>query len=145
MATLVSNKKAFLNYEIGDKMTAGIELFGYEVKSLRANQGSLEGSYVIVRGGEAFLIGAYIPPYQASNTPTSYNERRNRTLLLNKKEIAELATIEHSKTSSIIPLSVFTSGSKIKIEIAFARGKKKSDKRQAIKKRDTERDLKRKL
>ena len=126
-------------------MTAGIELFGYEVKSLRAGQGSLEGSYVIVRGGEAFLIGAYIPPYQASNTPTSYNERRNRTLLLNKKEIAEIAQTEHSKTSNIIPISIFTNGSKIKIEIAYAKGKKKGDKRQAIKKRDTEWDLKRKL
>ena len=145
MATLVSNKKAYLNYEIGDKMTAGIELFGYEVKALRASQGSLEGSYVIVRGGEAFLIGAYIPPYQASNTPPSYNERRNRTLLLNKKEIAEIAHTEHSKISNIIPLSIFTAGSKIKIEIAYAKGRKKGDKRQAIKKRDTERDLKRKL
>ncbi|MFA6297507.1 MAG: SsrA-binding protein SmpB [Candidatus Paceibacterota bacterium] len=145
MANLVSNKKAYLNYEIGDKLTAGIELFGHEVKSLRKGQGSLEGSYIIVRGGEAFLIGAYIPPFQASNTPASYNERRNRTLLLNKKEIAELAHIEHSKTSSIIPLSIFTAGPKIKIEIAYARGKKKGDKRQAIKKRDTERDLKRKL
>lgn len=145
MATLVSNKKAYLNYEIGDKITAGIELFGYEVKSLRDGQGSLEGSYVIVRGGEAFLIGAYIPPYQAKNTPSSYNERRNRTLLLKKKEIAELAHTEHSKTSNIIPLSIFTSSSKIKIEIAYARGKNKGDKRQAIKKKDTERDLKRKL
>ncbi len=141
---LVTNKKASYNYELGEKMTAGIELFGYEVKSLRSGQGSLEGSYVIVRGGEAFLIGSHIPAYQKANAPADFNERRNRVLLLRKKEIAEIALAEQKKTP-IIPLSFFASGSKIKIEFAFGKGKKKSDKRQSIKKKDTERDLKRKL
>lgn len=142
--SLVTNKKATFNYEIGNKMTAGIELFGYEVKSLRQGQGSLDGSYIIVRGGEAFLIGGYIPAYQKTNTPKDYNERRNRVLLLRKKEIAELALAEQKKIA-LVPLSFFVSGSKIKLDFAFARGKKKGDKRQSIKKRDTERDIKRKL
>lgn len=141
---LVTNKKASFNYEIGDKTTAGVELFGFEVKSLRAGQGSLEGAYIIVRGGEAFLVGAYIPPFQQANTPKDYNERRNRVLLLRKKEIAELAIAEQKKIP-LIPLAFFASGSKIKLEFATAHSKKKGDKRQSIKKKDTERDLKRKI
>jgi SsrA-binding protein len=141
---LVTNKKASYNYEIGDKMTAGIELFGFEVKSLRKGEGSLEGSYIIVRGGEAYLIGAYIPPFQQANAPKDYNERRNRVLLLRKKEIIDLALAEQKKIP-LIPLSFFAAGSKIKLDFAFAKGKKKGDKRQSIKKRDTERDIKRKL
>jgi SsrA-binding protein len=142
--SLVTNKKASFNYELGDKMIAGIELFGFEVKSLRNNQGSLDGSYIIVRGGEAFLIGGYIPAFQKANAPKDYNERRNRKLLLRKKEIEELSVAEKKKTP-LIPLSLFAKGPKIKLEFAFGKGKKKVDKRQSIKKRDTERDLKRKL
>jgi SsrA-binding protein len=141
---LVTNKKASFNYELGDKMTAGIELFGYEVKSLRKGEGSLDGSYIIVRGGEAFLIGSYIPAFQKANAPKDYNDRRNRVLLLRKKEIAELAVAEQKKTA-LIPLAFFAAGSKIKLEFAFATGKNKGDKRHSIKKRDTERDLRRKL
>lgn len=142
--SLITNKKASFNYELGDKMTAGVELFGYEVKSLRAGLGSLDGSYIIIRGGEAYLIGGYIPAYQKSNAPKDYNERRNRVLLLRKKEIAELSLAEQKKTV-LIPLAFFVSGSKIKLDFAFAKGKNKGDKRQSIKKRDTERDIKRKL
>lgn len=142
--SLITNKKASFNFELGDKMTAGVELFGYEVKALRAGLGSLDGSYIIVRGGEAYLIGGYIPAYQKSNAPKDYNERRNRVLLLRKKEIAELALAEQKKTV-LIPLAFFVSGSKIKLDFAFAKGKNKGDKRQSIKKRDTERDIKRKL
>jgi len=142
--SLITNKKASFNFELGDKMTAGVELFGYEVKSLRAGLGSLDGSYIIVRGGEAYLIGGYIPAYQKSNAPKDYNERRNRVLLLRKKEIVELSLAEQKKTV-LIPLAFFVSGSKIKLDFAFAKGKNKGDKRQSIKKRDTERDIKRKL
>lgn len=141
---LITNKKATFNYEIGDKTVAGVELFGYEVKALRSGQGSLEGAYIIVRGGEAFLVGSYIPAFQPANAPKDYNERRNRLLLLRKKEIAELAHDEQKKVP-IIPLGFFASGSKIKLEFAKAHSKKKSDKRQSIKKKDTERDLRRKV
>lgn len=142
--SLVANKKAGFDYELGERMIAGVELFGYEVKSLRAKQGSLEGAYIIVRGGEALLIGAYIPPFQPANAPKDYNDRRNRILLLHKAEIALLADAERQK-QRIIALSFFEKGSKIKLELAIAIHKKKADKRHSIKKRDQERDIKRKL
>src|SRR3989344_6362536 len=123
--SLISNKKAYFNYEILDTFAAGIELFGYEVKSLKNGQGSLEGAHVTVRGGEAYIVGMSIPPYQAANTPKEYDPYRNRKLLLHKKEIEELGKIETKKTLTIVPLSVYNKGSKIKIDIATAKGKKK--------------------
>ena len=123
-------------------MTAGVELFGHEVKALRQGLGSLEGSYIIVRGDEAYLIEGFIPPYQGANTPPSYNERRNRKILLKKSEITKIADSEKKKVS-IIPLAFFSAGPKIKLDFAFASGKKKHDKRESIKKRDTEREMRR--
>src|SRR3954464_7576916 len=92
--TLVINKKIGMDYEILETFEAGLELLGFEVKSIRSHHGSLLGSYVTIRGGEAFLIGAEIPPYQEKNTPESYNGRRNRKLLLTKTEIEKLASLE---------------------------------------------------
>jgi SsrA-binding protein len=143
MEALVSNKKIGLDYEILETFEAGLELLGFEVKSLRKHQGSLLGSYIVVRGGEVFLIGANIPPYQEKNTPESYNPRRNRKLLLTKSEIKKLASLEAQKGLTIAPISVYNKGEKVKIEIAIVRGKKKYDKRQDIKKRDTDRELRR--
>jgi SsrA-binding protein len=143
--SLLVNKKASLNYEIEEKYVAGIELFGYEVKSLRNSQGSLDGSYVTVRGGEAYLHNVYIPPYQEKNTPKEYDSRRNRRLLLNKNEIRELADSENTKGLTIVPLSVYNKGTKIKLDIAIVRGKKKYDKRESIKKKDSMRDVARDL
>src|SRR3989344_192001 len=138
--SLLENKKAYFNYEIGDKYESGIELLGHEVKSLKQRLGSLEGSYVIVRGGEAFLINAHIPPYQPSNTPESYDPYRNRKLLLTKKEIAELANIEATKGLTIVPISVYSKGGKLKPPMGIGKGKKRADKRESIKKRDIERE-----
>ncbi len=142
---LSSNKKAYFNYEIKEKMSAGIELLGTEVKSLRQGGSSLEGSYIIVRGGEAFLVGANIPAFQPANALSSYDAHRPRKLLLHKKEIKEMADIDSKKKQTLIPLSIYTSKNKIKIDIAIAESKKKFDKRQSIKKRDTERDIGRKI
>ena len=142
---LLANKKAYFNYEILEKLTAGIELLGLEVKSIRAKLGSLEGSYVIVRGNEVFMVNASIPSYQPKNAPKGYEERRNRKLLLTKKEIRALATSESKKGLTIIPISVYNKGRKIKVDIAIARGKKKYDKRETIKKRDTDRDIRREM
>lgn len=139
--TLVSNKKAHFNYEILEKYQAGIELLGGEVKSLRAGRGSLEGSHVTVRGGEAFLIGATIQPYQTGNVQKSYEATRNRKLLLTKDEIAELAAQESKKGLTIVPISVYNKGHKLKVEIGVVRGKKEHDKRETIKKREAERDV----
>jgi SsrA-binding protein len=142
---LIQNKKAYFNYEILDKIEAGIELLGFEVKSLRNGQGSLEGSHIIVRGNEAFVVNMQIPPYQPANTPNDYDPTRNRRLLVTKKEINRLREEESQKGLTIVPLSVYNKGRKLKLEIAIVRGKKKYDKRESIKKRDTEREMRREI
>jgi SsrA-binding protein len=139
--SLISNKKAGFNYEIIEKYSAGIELFGYEVKSLRASQGSLEGAHITIRGGEAYIIDMFIPAYQENNTPIEYDPRRNRRLLLQKKEIATLEKEEKTKGLTIVPISVYNKGTRIKLEIALVKGKKKFDKRETLKKRDTDREI----
>ncbi len=143
MPTLVDYKKAHFNYEIMEKLEAGIELVGFEVKSLKNSQGSLEGSYVIIRGGEAYVMNMFIPPYQEKNTPKDYEPRRNRKLLLNKEEIRKLADIEAGKRLTIVPISVYTKNNRIKVSVAIVRGKKKFDKREVTKKRETDRTVRR--
>lgn len=143
--SLIENKRAYFNYEILEKFEAGIELLGHEVKSLKDKTGSLEGAYVIVRGDEAFLINANIPPYQPANIQEKYDPVRNRKLLLTKKEIAELAEAEGTKGLTIVPLAVYNKGRKLKLSLGVGKGKKKADKRESIKKRDTERELGRSL
>lgn len=143
MANYVENRKARFNYEILDKFEAGIELLGSEVKSIRSGQMSLEGAFIIVRGGEAFLINATIPPYQPNNVIKDYDPLRNRRILLTKKEIGELAGSEKNKSLTIVPLSLYNKNRKIKIQIALVKGKKKFDKRESIKARDTDRELRR--
>ncbi len=142
MVTFVENKKAGFNYEIVEKFDAGIELFGFEVKSIKKNQGSLEGAYIIVRGGEAYLMNMTIPPYQEKNTPTGYEPRRNRRVLLTKKEIKKLADIE-TEGLTIVPISLYNKGNLIKVSVAIVRGKKKYDKRETIKQRETDRSVRR--
>jgi SsrA-binding protein len=143
--SLIQNKKAHFNYEILEKIEAGIELLGFEVKSLKKGQGSLEGAHITIRGNEAFVIGMQIPPYQPANTPKDYEPTQNRRLLLTKKEITSLAGAEGQKGLTIVPISVYNKGRKLKLEIAIVRGKKKFDKRETIKKRDTEREIRRTL
>lgn len=145
MSSFIENKKVRMNYEIMETFTAGVELLGLEVKSIKNHTGNLEGTHVTIRGGEAYLIGMNIPPYQPNNTPKEYVPTRNRRLLLTKKEMEELANNESKKGLTIVPLSVYNKGRKIKIDIAIVRGKKKYDKREDIKKRDTERDVAREM
>ena len=95
--TLVEYKKAFLKYAPIESFAAGLELMGQEVKALRSKQGSLDGSRVVVRGGEAFIVGMTIPPYQAANMPKSYEADRPRRLLLAKKEIARSPRLSRRK------------------------------------------------
>ena len=145
MAHYAENRKVYFNYEILEKYEAGIEFLGTEVKSVRGGQMSLEGAFVIVRGGEAYLINANIPPYQVKNAPRDYDPLRNRKLLLTKKEISDLASSEKNKNLTIVPISVYNKGRKIKIEIALVKGKKKFDKRETKKKRDADREIRRQI
>lgn len=138
---LVESKKLHLTYVINDTIEAGIELFGYEVKSLRKKQGSLDGAKIIVRGGEAFIVGSYIPPYQASNTPKSYDPYRTRRLLLSKNEIQDLYNIEQAKTLTIAPHSLYLKSTLIKCEVALCKKKDARDKREDIKKDISRREL----
>lgn len=146
--TLVEYKKALLKYAPLESFAAGLELSGTEVKALRNKLGSLDGARVVVRGGEAFIVGMTIPPYQAANAAKSYDPERARRLLLNRKEIAELYAAESKKGLTIIPLEVYTAGRFVKARIAIVRGKGKSDKREDLKKktalRETARELKNK-
>ena len=145
MKTLVKNKKVFFNYEITDKYNAGIELFGFEVKAIKESKGNMEGSYIIIRGGEAFLIGLDVPPFQQNNTPEGYDSKRNRRLLLSRKEIKILAEIEGEKGLTIVPLSLYNNGRRIKLELGIAKGKRKFDKRQTIQKRESDIEIHRTL
>ncbi len=141
--SLITNKKAHFNYEITENYVAGMELFGFEVKSLRKGQGSLEGSYVTVRGNEAFLVNSFVPPFQEKNAPADYDPRRNRKLLLTKKEIKELADIEKTKGLTIVPLAVYNKGRVLKIDLGVGKGKKKYDKRESVKKAEDLRHINR--
>jgi len=143
--SLAENRKARFDFEILEKFTAGLELIGSEVKSVRAGKISLAGSFIAVRGGEAFLIGAEIQPYQPKNTSREYDALRPRKLLLTKEEILRLAEAEHSHGLTIVPLSVYNKNRFLKLDLAIARGKKKFDKRETIKKRDIEREIGRTL
>lgn len=143
--SLIDNKRGTFDYSIIETMEAGLVLEGFEVKSLRAGQGSLKGARVVARGGEAYLVGATVPPWQQANAPKSYDPERTRKLLLNKKQIAQVLSAESEKGLTVIPISVYNKGRNLKLEIAIARGKKAHDKRETIKKRDTERDIRRSL
>ncbi len=144
MSNLIEHKRAHFDYEIIEHFEAGIQLFGTEVKSLRDHHGKLEGAHITVRGGEAFLLNAEIPPYQAANAP-GYESTRNRRLLLTKKELAEISTAEEKAGLTIVPLSMYNKGRVIKLRFAIARGKKKGDKRETIKKREALRDIAREV
>ena len=135
-----NNKKAYHDYFIDEKIEAGIELFGTEVKSIRAGGINLKDSYVSLKTGEAILIGMHISPYEKGNI-FNRDPLRERRLLLHKKEIMRLIGKIKEKGYSLIPLSVYFLGSKVKIELGLERGKKAYDKREAIAERDAKRNM----
>lgn len=134
---LVDNKKIHFDFEVLKEFEAGIELLGNEVKAIRNKRASLAGARVLIRGNEAYLVGATIQPYQPSNTDDSYDPERVRRLLLSKKELAELAGADVQEGLTLVPISLYNNKRKIKLSFGLARGKKKQDKRQAIKERET--------
>lgn len=145
MKVLSENKKAYFNYQILEKFEAGISLIGQEVKSIKLGRINLAGSYVILKEEEVYLTGANVPPYQPKNAPPDYAPERIRKLLLKKSEIKYLIGKVKEKRLTLVPLRMYTKKGKIKLEFAVAKGKKKADKRETIRKRETEREMKREL
>lgn len=138
-----TNDKAFYDYEILEKFEAGLKLTGFEVKGVRSNKASIKGSYIKLLRGLPYLVGATISPFQQGNQPEGYDALRNRALLLNKKELEEISQALETKGLTIVPLKIYDKHGIIKLEIAIARGKKIYDKRETIKKRDTDRSTRR--
>lgn len=135
----LSNRRARYDYELGDSLVVGLELSGAEAKALRMGRGQLQGSYVNIVGGELFLVGAKI--FGTSSGPIDEQDQvRNRKLLAKKREIEKLVAGKQQGLT-IVPTNLVTSGRYIKLKISLAKGKKRHDKRQQIKKRDTERDI----
>ena len=141
----ILNKKGLFNYEITERLEAGLKLLGGEVKSVKAGRVNFEGSYITVRDGEVFWVNADIPPYQPKNAPKDYKPERPRKLLLNKKEVGHLIGKSQEKGLTIIPIKIYNKRGNIKLEIGIARHKKKYDKRELLKKRATDRDIEREI
>lgn len=145
MKVFAENRKAYFNYQILEKFEAGISLIGQEVKAIKLGRINLAGSYVVLKNEEVYLIGANVPPYQPKNAPPDYNPERSRKLLLRKVEIKQLIGKVKEKGLTLVPLKVYTKRGKIKLEFGIAKGRKGKDKRELIKKRETDREMKREL
>ena len=143
MVVYMDNRKAHFNYTVEETFEAGIELLGSEVKSIRAGFGNLAGSFCVARGGEVYLVGMNIPPYQRNNVPKDYDPLRIRRLLLSKKEIIKLSDADGTKGLTIMPLSLYNKNRLIKVSVGIAKGKKAFDKREIIKRRETDREIRR--
>jgi SsrA-binding protein len=141
---LATNRKASHNYLLLDTYEAGIVLKGSEIKSIRAGQISIKEAYVRIDGVEAWLVNAHIAPYNPANKQ-NHAPKRDRKLLLHRKEIIKMWDDVRQKGLTIVPLKIYLKKGKAKVEIALAKGKRMSDKRHAIAKRDAERDMQRAL
>lgn len=139
----IKNKKAYFDYFIEQEIEAGIELVGTEIKSVRNGSVDLKDSFVNIKNNEAFVINMYIARYEEGNR-FNHDERRTRKLLLHKKEILKLKEESQVEGKSIVPLKLYLKNSRVKLLIGLAKGKKLYDKRESIKKRDMERELKNK-
>lgn len=139
---IANNKKAYHDYFIEDKYEAGIELFGTEVKSVRQGSVNLKDSWINIKGGEAFIMGMHISPYEKGNI-FNKDPLRVRKLLLHKREIAKLYGLVKQDGYSLVPTSLYLKGSYVKIEVALAKGKKLYDKRETEAKKQAKRDMER--
>lgn len=135
----VSNAKAGFDYEILETIEAGLVLEGQEVKSIKTGKASIKGSYVKIIDGQLFLIGATVSPYQPANTPKDYDPQRFRKLLISKKEMSALIGTSQAHGLTLVPLKIYDRRGRLKLLVGIARGKKKYDKREAIKKKDVQR------
>lgn len=137
---LVSNRRAFHDYEILDTFEAGLVLLGTEIKSLRDHGGNLQDAYITISHGEAWLKGCSIAPYRFGSV-FNHEEKRERKLLLHKREIAKLQSSAQEKGLTLIPLSFYLKNGRVKVKVAIARGKKTYDKRAALKEREHKRSI----
>ncbi len=145
MKIVASNKKAFFNYDIIESMEAGISLLGSEVKSVREGRVSLKESYAEIKNGEVFLLHANISPYEPANR-FNHEPLRDRKLLLHRREIKRLIGKIREKGLTLIPTKVFLNDQgKVKVELSLARGKRTYEKKQALKERDLEREVRAEL
>lgn len=145
MPQLALNKRARFDYEILEKFEAGLVLTGQEVKSVRNGRMQLQGSYIAITADSALLVGSHIPKYDPAGPQPDYDPDRSRKLLLHMREIARLRGKLKQKGLTIVPISVYTKGRQIKLELGLGRGKKQFEKRDSIKKRDIDRDIRRSL
>lgn len=137
--TLATNRRARHDYHLLDRLEAGVSLTGTEVKSIRRGRIQLKDSYVEIRDGEAWLVGAHVSPYEHGNRE-NHDPERPRKLLLKRREIDKLLGRAVVKGSTVVPLAIYLKGNLIKVEIAIAQGKKRFDKRQAEKKKEQDRE-----
>ena len=144
MKVLATNKRGRFDYDITEKVMAGVELMGAEVKSIKAGHISLKGSFVAFRGTEGFLTNAHVSPYPYAHNSGELDPTRSRKLLLHKKELARLAGLK-TQGLSVIPLAIGLERNLVKVELGIGRGKKLFDKRSTIKEREVNRDIARKL
>jgi SsrA-binding protein len=140
--TVATNRKAWHNFEILEKYEAGIELIGSEVKSVRASKISFKDSFAMIKHGEVVLLNFHIAPYDKASH-FAHDPERPRRLLLHRKEIRKIQALIEEKGLTIVPLKVYFRGQFAKVELGVARGKRKYDKRQAVAKREAERDMRR--
>lgn len=141
---IAKNPTAFHNYNIDDKLEAGIVLSGTEIKSIRSGKANLKDSYAIIKNGEVYIVGMHISPYEHGNI-FNKDPLRDRKLLLNKREINKLIGLTKQKGSSLVPLNMYFKGSLVKIELGVGKGKKLYDKREDIAKKDAERRIRQQM
>lgn len=141
---IAKNPTAYHNYDITDKIEAGIVLSGTEIKSIRNGKINIKDTYVNIKNGEAFIYGMHISPYEFGNR-FNLDPLRNRKLLLNRREIDKLYGMIQQKSISLVPISIYFKGNKIKIELGIGKGKKLYDKREDLAKKDAEMKIKRVL
>ncbi len=145
MTIYATNPRAYFDYEILATFEAGIVLSGQEVKAVKAGKVSLRGAYVKIINSQPVLLGAIISPYQPGNVPTDYDPQRTRSLLLKKKEVIDLFETISATGNTLVPLKIYGKHNLIKLAIGLARGKKKYDKRETLKKREEEKKIRREL
>ncbi len=141
MPNIAENKRAGFDYDIVEKYEAGIELTGQEVKSAKGGRFNLASSYAVPKDGQLLLVNASIPAYQPKNAPAGYDPARSRRLLLHKAEIKSLCGKLQQKSFSLVPLRAYLKKGFVKLELGLGKSRKKSDKREVIKKRDARREM----